>query len=543
MNEVLKLLNDREFLDSLYGFAYKRTNNSYEAEDLCSDIIITVISAVHKNSDINNSYAFVWTIARRVYADFSEKRRISISTGITAEYSDEVLNAGSDSIDEYIENENDRLQLMQIMREIMFLSKIYRDVCVMYYLDEMKISDIAKRLAINESAVKHRLYSARETIRKGVEKMDNANLTLKPIDIDFIGTGNPLGNDPSEAAKRSFSKNLVYLCKDTEHSIKELSDLLGVPMPFIEEEVGIQLKGQNDYYGLLKKTDGGKYISNFIIIDYDDYMKVNEMYIKNTDIIAHKFDAYLKINEQKILNMPFLNTQTDVRFIAWSLISRVNWHFEEKIGARVTEKYFSDIMPTKRDFSIFGIASKKGQSIDTGSYGYMGISGNDIGGYKRVFLSNIQGRRIKKHFICGHNISQDNQLLLAIKAINGLPLSSLSEDEKETAAKAIESGYIKKENDSLYTKILVSETEEIYSNIVNDFIGEVDELIEPVVDEIYKFIKKYVPKHLMSEYKLFVSMTACGLLDGMIEKCIELGTLIPPEKTPSAEGVIMIVTK
>jgi hypothetical protein len=29
----------------------------------------------------------------------------------------------------------------------------------------------------------------------------------------------------------------------------------------------------------------------------------------------------------------------------------------------------------------------------------------------------------------------------------------------------------------------------------------------------------------------------------MIEKCIELGTLIPPEKTPSAEGVMMTVTK
>ena len=59
----------------------------------------------------------------------------------------------------------------------------------------------------------------------------------------------------------------------------------------------------------------------------------------------------------------------------------------------------------------------------------------------------------------------------------------------------------------------------------------------------YKFIKKLVPKHLMGEYKLFVQSTATGLLDGMIEKCIELGTLIPPEKTPSAEGVVMVVVK
>ena len=351
MDEVLKLLDDKEFLDSLYGFAYKRTNNSYEAEDLCSDIILAVISALHKNSNINNSYAFVWTIARRVYADFSEKRKISAGTGIIAEYSDEVLSSDISSIDEYIENENDKLQLRRIMREIMFLSKIYRDVTVMYYLDEMKISAIAKRLDITESAVKHRLYTARETIKKGVEKMDNTGLTLKPIDIAYIGTGKPVGNDPCAVAHRSFSKNLVYLCKDTERSIKEISELLGVPMPFVEEEVDIQVRGRNGYYGLLKKTGNDKYISNFIIVDYDDYMKVSEMYKKNTDIIAQKFDAYLKANEHKILNMPFLNKQTDVRFIAWSLISRVNWWFTDNVADRITEKYFSGITPTKRDFS------------------------------------------------------------------------------------------------------------------------------------------------------------------------------------------------
>ncbi|MCL2814482.1 MAG: hypothetical protein FWD23_07770, partial [Oscillospiraceae bacterium] len=67
-----------------------------------------------------------------------------------------------------------------------------------------------------------------------------------------------------------------------------------------------------------------------------------------------------------------------------------------------------------------------------------------------MFISNIYGRRIKEHFHCGHDVSQDKQLRLTIRAIKGLPLSSLSEDERETAAKAIESGYIKKENDTLY---------------------------------------------------------------------------------------------
>ena len=543
MNEVLNILNDKDFLDSLYGFAYKRVNNSYEAEDLCSDIILSVISAVHKNSEIHNSYAFIWTVAHRVYADFSEKRRLSANRSAAVEYSDDVLNVYSNSIDEYIETETDKLQLRKIMREIMFLSKIYRDICVMYYLDEMKISDISQKLGITENAVKQRLHSARETIRKGVEKMNNANLTLKPINISYIGTGNPVGNDPRNVAERSFSKNLVYLCKDTERSVKELSEILGVPMPFVEEEVNIQLHGQNGYYGLLRKTDSGKYISNFIIIDYDDCMKVNEMYKKNTDIFAEKFDAYIKKNEQEILGKPFLNKQTDVRFIAWSLISKAYWGFNENIKEAFEKKYFTDITPTERNFFSFGIAHYDDKPFEIGFYGSDGINGNEICGYKHVFLSNIYGKRIERHFSCGHDISKDDQLILTIKSINGLPLSTLSEDEKETAAKAIESGYIKKENDTLYPKILVLENERILWDIVEDFLKEVTELVEPMVDDIYTFIKKYLPKHLTSEYRLFIMQTSIGLLDSIIEKCIELGTLIPPEKTPSAEGVIMTVKK
>lgn len=55
-------------------FSYHRCNTSFEAEDLCSDIILAVISAIHKQERIENFYAFVWTIARRVYADYCKDR-------------------------------------------------------------------------------------------------------------------------------------------------------------------------------------------------------------------------------------------------------------------------------------------------------------------------------------------------------------------------------------------------------------------------------------------------------------------------------------
>jgi RNA polymerase sigma factor (sigma-70 family) len=538
VNEVYTLLNTKSFLNSLYGFAYKRTNNSYEAEDLCSEIILAVLSAARRNSEIAYVHAFVWTVARRVYADFSEKRR-RVSGASAARYWDDASGFGIYSIEEYIETENDKLQLRRILREISFLSKIYRDVCVLYYLDELKVAEIAARLEISQNAVKQRLHSARKTIKKGVNKMDN--LTLKPMGLAFLGTGKPVGNDPSSLAHRIFSKALLYLCKDSERSIKELSEALGVPMLYVEEEVYFLEQGVNGYYGLLKKMENGKYTANFIIVDYGDYMKVGEMYRRNTDIIAQRFDVYLKENEQKILNLPFLNKQTDVRFVAWAIVSRILWAFENDVAKRVEDKYFSHIIPTKRDFFTFGVAYKEDDNFDIGFYGCDGVIAHDIDEYAEIQLTNIYGRRLQKHFSCEHNVAQDKLLRMTIRAIKGLPLSSLSEEEKETAAKAIEVGYMKKENDMFFPKILVSEDNGIYWQIIDDFNQQITDLVEPTADALHKLVKKYVPAHLMNEYKIFIQQTATTLIGGITEKCIELGTLVPPEKTPSAEGVVMVV--
>ncbi len=164
-NEPLKLLDDKDFLDKIYHFSYHRCNTSFEAEDLCSDIIIAVISAIHKKERIENFYAFVWTVARRVYADYCEKRNEERQI-FSVENSDLMLASKENEIDEFIEKAAEQEQISRIFKEIAFLSKAYREVMVMFYIDELKVKDIAARLNINETTVKQRLFSARNSVRK-----------------------------------------------------------------------------------------------------------------------------------------------------------------------------------------------------------------------------------------------------------------------------------------------------------------------------------------------------------------------------------------
>ena len=87
--DLLRII-DNELLEELFGFCYTRTKDSYEAEELCSDIVFALIKAACSNGEIENLYPFIWKVARNVYADFrigEENIRICFTRVILKRYS------------------------------------------------------------------------------------------------------------------------------------------------------------------------------------------------------------------------------------------------------------------------------------------------------------------------------------------------------------------------------------------------------------------------------------------------------------------------
>ena len=544
-NEILKLIGDKEFLDKIYQFSYRRCNTSYEAEDLCSDIILAIISAVHNQENVENFYAFVWTIARRVYADYSKKRNQMRQT-ISIENGDLLLAAKENEIDNFIEAAEQE-QIKKIFAEISFLSKAYREVMVLYYLDEMKVKDIALKLGINETTVKQRLFSARNTVRKEVENMNERNLSLKPIRLAIVGTGNPMGNDPRTKADRVLSQNLIYLCKDKAKTAKELSEELCVPMPYIEDELEIQVYGENGNYGMLRKLDNGKYITNVLLVDYSEYDEANKIYKKHLDEYIPILKANFEKHKQDILLFPYLSEQSDATFILWGLISRTIWDFEKRVKEVIGKNYFSDVEPVKREFTTVATAFRDDMNPNFGFYGCDGIQSNSVWKYRYVHFSNIYGARKEKHFACDHNITNDDKLLLTLKALDGtLSIDVLSDTEKEVAAKAIECGHIKKCGKILLPKIVAYEKkfDKAFHNMAIALNENTEALVERIAKELAEFMRKHIPEHLINEYEYYTGCIAgVRFLHETIEACIKEGLLCEPENKIGAEGVLMVIEK
>lgn len=536
------LLNyiDDGLMDKLYGFCYVRTNDSYEAQELCSDIVFALVKAANTEGEIIDLYSFVWRVARNVYADFSKRKRQQAENLYEGD-ADDVFECIAEEV--YEDDSNDLLEA--VYRRIAFLTKAYREVMIMYYLDGLSIAEIAKKQNSTESAIRQRLFSAREKLKNEVSEMSeikNRPLALDEIDYVIWGTGNLKGGDPRTVCTRMFSKHILWLCHEKAMSPGEVAEKLNVPTVYVEEELEILTKGANENYGLLRKTDNGKYAINFILLDEHTVNKAQDLYLEQLPKICNMVSDFIETHKEEYLALPYLNKKINFNLILWQQIFYIAQAFSKRVEKVLEEKYFVNTKNIDRPFSVFGFVDNKKNY----GGGWDSVYAENVCGYSKVRLDNIYITRIKQHFDCGLNISKASPIQLAVRTIDGLAINSLTEQEKEHAAKAVESGYLYKENGNLYTKILVTsikDNETLY-DISKSFDAEdFEDEAQVIAEKLAKLIKKNVPYYLLDEWRFVNTLANLPVLDSVVEALIERGILVPPQDGIGAEGCWLSIEK
>lgn len=369
----------------------------------------------------------------------------------------------------------------------------------------------------------------------------------KPVALDnlnyvMIGTGNPFAGDPRLVCTRQFSKHIIWLCRQKPKNAAEIAAELNVPTIYVEEELELLTWGENGSYGLLRKLESSKYIINFILLDRENMEKSNAIYAEYLPHIGSIISDYIKGHKEEYLAVPYLNKKIDFNLILWQQIFDIAEAFPQKVSSILSDTYFPDVEKHSRPFSIYGyVANGKHYGC-----GWDGVNAQNICGYSRIHLSNIYISRIQAHFHCGHDIANDIQIQLALRAIDGLAISTLSEQEKEQAAKAIECGYLYHEGEMLYTKILVSDWKDKDKafDITNNLFKEYFEAeAQAAAEKIAKLIRAAIPEHLFGDWMFVNRLASLPILDSLVEILIERGILTPPKDGIGAEGCWMGVEK
>ncbi len=265
-----------EFVDKIYYYCLKKTGTIEEAEDLSSEIVVEVLTALGKGVIPEHFEGWVWRIAHNRYARWAKKKHLRSENET---FDDEALLAVA--AEENIEDDVLQAeQLNELRRELSLISKDYRELIVAYYIENQSISMISRSLSIPEGTIKTKLFKARQRLKEGMAMARTfGKLSYAPEDIDFrMGGGGGRDDEPyqffEDEMYSKICKNIMIEAYRNPSTMQELSIELGIAMTYLEGFVEAMTEAT-----LLVKSgsgDNARYETNFVIVSSEAFRKMND---------------------------------------------------------------------------------------------------------------------------------------------------------------------------------------------------------------------------------------------------------------------------
>ena len=250
-------------IEFLLSAALRKCGNIHDAEDLTQETLMCALAYIKKGNVIQDIHAWLLAVLNNKWNDFLRKKYQQPIIGIGEGF--EIIDE-TDDISHFHETDDGE----HIRKSIAFISKIYREVIVRYYMNGESISDISSSLEIPEGTVKRRLHSGREKIKKGFENMEKySKESYQPISLRVYNSGNGGKNgEPGSLVNGDLLvQNVLWAIYHKPKSIEEISNSLGVPTAYIEPVVEKLVNGE------LVKPLGNRFHTDFIITTNEDNFK------------------------------------------------------------------------------------------------------------------------------------------------------------------------------------------------------------------------------------------------------------------------------
>lgn len=174
---VVRIYN--EYADKMYSYAFKMLNNQADAEDAVGEIMYTIVKYISKfdgksRTEVYNQIViFMRAIIKNttINAYNKRKRRVSREVSVSEGYEDErfdieLLDTTFDVTDVVISNETREC----VKNGVLTLSEDTRDTINLVYVCGYSCVEAADILKISPSAVRARLFKARQKLKTVLEE-------------------------------------------------------------------------------------------------------------------------------------------------------------------------------------------------------------------------------------------------------------------------------------------------------------------------------------------------------------------------------------
>ena len=240
----------------LHRLAQSKCNPS-DADDLVSETVLAALDHLHRGGEI--SYPRTWlahTMTHKINDALRRKyRRPTVTMDALGDTGEE---------DEYAFLQPD--EAAQVRQEVTYLTAVYRDVLIRHYFRDQSVEQIAAEMHISAGTVKSRLYAGRQQMKRRMEMKEN-DRSVMPMTLHLVNSGSSGKNGEPMSLTESdlIAQNLLIHAYEKPLSPEEIARRIGIPTVYIEPILGKLADAE-----LMIRTDGGKYVTDFIIYKPED---------------------------------------------------------------------------------------------------------------------------------------------------------------------------------------------------------------------------------------------------------------------------------
>ena len=158
----------------IYSFCRHLTGNVQEADELYQDTWLKTVELLESIDSAGNVKSYCLSVAMRIWKNkkrkFAWRKRIAGTQDYLDEEGLEYLGDDRPTSEEWIlEKERDNI----VRNAVETLPEKLKTVILLYYMEELNISQIAAVAGVPEGTVKSRLYQARKILEKKLEGVLN----------------------------------------------------------------------------------------------------------------------------------------------------------------------------------------------------------------------------------------------------------------------------------------------------------------------------------------------------------------------------------
>lgn len=155
-NDMDKIFDEYYF--KIYYWALKKTKNKEDAEDLTNSIFVAIFEYFNENIDVRKIDNLIWKIAHNIWCTRA-KKYIKEKNNISYDETIDIL---------YEENTLDKILYKEIVNNLDNIGLTEKELLSfrLYYLQDLSIKDISKKIGTSENNIKYYLYSARKKVKE-----------------------------------------------------------------------------------------------------------------------------------------------------------------------------------------------------------------------------------------------------------------------------------------------------------------------------------------------------------------------------------------